>query len=155
MDARIRALTQLDDRWGLDVPVRWRHPDGWRATVQAASALADTYGVDYASRRGARRSNHYDGKAIDLWAVDLPRALQLVAPDGARRRFDLSAPDQTRDLSLTPALIDWIEAHFKMKKLRSDYRTGMLVDHENPLSRRFILCEELSHATHMYHSCNQ
>jgi hypothetical protein len=50
---------------------------------------------------------------VDITAVDLPRALTLVAPSGTRRTFDLSAPDQSRDLSLSPGLIDWIEVHFQ------------------------------------------
>jgi hypothetical protein len=44
-----------------------------------------------------------------------------VAPDGAGRSFDLMEANQTRDLSLTPELIEWIEAHFQLSKLRSDY----------------------------------
>jgi hypothetical protein len=118
---RIRVLKRLNVRWGLRVPIRWQHPGGWRATVREARRLAETYGVDYATMGGARRSDHYDGAAADLWAVDLPRQVTLRAPDGAVATFDLSAPEEPRDLSLTPALIDWIEAHFGMKKLRSDY----------------------------------
>lgn len=114
----------LDDRnsaWGLDAPITWRHPDGWQATVEGARQMADAYDVVYATEGGARNSNHYGGVAADLVAVGLPRTLHLVAPDGAERTFDLSGPDQPRDLSITPELVDWIEAHFGMRKLRSDY----------------------------------
>lgn len=119
--ARVRRLDRYNRAWGLDVPIVWRHPRGFTATVEAARKMADTYGVDYATVGGARKSDHYDGNAVDLVAVDLPRRLELAAPDGARSVFDLSAPEQTRDLSLTPELIDWIEAHFGIAKLRSDY----------------------------------
>lgn len=118
---RVRTLNRLNRKWGLRVPIRWRHPKGWRRTVREAKRLAETYGVDYATRRGARKSDHYDGNAVDLWAVDLPRSLTLVAPDGAKRTFDLSDPAQPRDLSLTPALIEWVEAHFGVEKLTTDY----------------------------------
>ena len=119
--ARVRKLDQLNRKWKLGVPIRWRHPRGWRATRLAARRMSDTYGVDYATRRGAEKSDHYDGRAIDLFAVGLPRQLVLTAPDGAILRMDLSDPNESRDLSLTPALIDWIEAHFELEKLRSDY----------------------------------
>ena len=58
---------------------------------------------------------------MDLVAVNLPRRLELIAPDGARRIFDLTASDQSRDLSLTPSVVDWVEAHFGLSKLRFDY----------------------------------
>ncbi|MQM40464.1 hypothetical protein KBTX_04523 [wastewater metagenome] len=83
--------------------------------------MAEAYNVVYATRSGARHSNHYDGDAADLVVVDLPRRLTLAAPDGARRTFDLSAPEESRDLDLTPRLIDWVERHFGLHKLRSDY----------------------------------
>ncbi len=117
----IKRLKRYNRAWGLNVPIRWRHPDGWTATVDAARQLADTYGVVYATKRGARSSDHYDGDAIDLFVVNLPRQLKLTAPDGAEWTADLSAPDQSRDLSLTPEVIEWIEAHFGVKKLRRDY----------------------------------
>lgn len=118
---RIAKLDAYETAWGLDVPIRWRHPDGLRATQAAAQAMADTYGVDYATLQGARNSSHYGGRAVDLVAVDLPRRLRLHAPDGQSRRFDLSHPREPRDLSLTPELIRWIEVHFSIKKLRKDY----------------------------------
>ncbi len=118
---RVRRIERLNAAWGLDVPIRWRHPEGWRATREAARQMADTYGVDYATEAGAKRSDHYDGGAVDIWAVGLPRTLELVAPDGARARFDLSGADETRDLNLTPALIDWVEEHFRFRKIRTDY----------------------------------
>ena len=118
---RIDQLTAYNREWKLAVPITWRHPDGFAATVEAARQMADTYGVDFATVQGARRSDHYDGKAVDVVAVDLPRSLELIAPTGAKTVFDLSPPEQSRDLNLTPELIDWIEAHFGVKKLRSDY----------------------------------
>lgn len=119
--ARITTLDGYEKAWGLDIPITWRHPDGFKATVEAARAMADTYGVDYATPRGAQRSSHYGGKAVDIVAVDLPRTLHLRAPDGAARTFDLSAPDSARDVSLIPEVVDWVEAHFGMRKLRRDY----------------------------------
>jgi hypothetical protein len=118
---RLDRLASYNREWKLAVPITWRHPDGFEATVEAARQMADTYGVDFATVEGARRSDHYDGKAVDLVAVDLPRRLELAAPDGAKTVFDLSAPEQSRDVNLTPELIEWIEAHFGVKKLRSDY----------------------------------
>ncbi|MCA9550303.1 MAG: hypothetical protein KC933_09725 [Myxococcales bacterium] len=118
---RIKVLNRLNLKWRLRVPIRWKHPGGWEATVREARRLAETYGVDYATIGGARKSDHYDGEAADLWAVDLPRQVTLRAPDGAKAKFDLSGPDEPRDLSLTPDLISWIEDHFWMKKLRTDY----------------------------------
>ena len=53
--------------------------------------------------------------------VALPRHLELLAPDGERGLFDLSGPEQPRDLSLSPILIEWVEEHFGIKKLRKDY----------------------------------
>jgi hypothetical protein len=58
---------------------------------------------------------------VDLTAIALPRKLQLTAPDGERRTFDLSAAHQPRDLSLTPEIIEWVEQHFQMEKVRLDY----------------------------------
>lgn len=114
LDARNRA-------WGLDVPIRWRHPLGAEATRAAAREMSATYDVVYATEAGARESKHYGGRAADLTAVGLPRRLTLESPRGARRSFDLSDPDQTRDLSLTPELIDWIEVEWGLEKLRADY----------------------------------
>lgn len=122
VDQRVARLDRLNREWGLDVPIQWRHPEGWRATVQAAKAMAGAYNVVYATQKGARYSNHYGGNAADFAAMALPRRLTLRAPGGGERRtFDLSAPDQPRDLNLTPKLINWIEAHFEFNKLRSDY----------------------------------
>ncbi len=118
---RIQRLKRYNREWGLKVPIRWMHPRGWRATIEASRKLADTYGVAYATASGAKNSNHYDGAAIDLWAVGLPRRLRLRAPDGAKKTFDLSAPHEPRDLNLTPAVIEWIEEHFDFEKLKSDY----------------------------------
>lgn len=114
-------LARLNRAWDLHIPIRWRHPDGWRATVAAARAMKDAYSVVYATRRGARHSDHYDGVAVDLVALGLPRKLVLQAPNGTRATFDLSEPNEPRDLSLTPRLIKWVEKHFQLEKLRSDY----------------------------------
>jgi hypothetical protein len=119
--AVIRRLERANRDWGLGIDIRWRTTGGWRATHEAAREMADTYEVVYATEAGARSSNHYTGVAADFVAVALPRTLTLEAPDGARRTFDLSGPSEPRDLSLTPELVSWIEAHFKMAKLRSDY----------------------------------
>ncbi len=119
--ARIEHLEQCRRDWGLEVPIRWRHPDGWQATREAARRMADAYMVAYATEQGARSSNHYDAIAVDLNVFGLPRTLRLKAPDGAERDFDLSAAEETRDLSLTPMLIDWIEQHFELAKLERDY----------------------------------
>ncbi|MEL7367900.1 MAG: hypothetical protein AAFN74_03235 [Myxococcota bacterium] len=121
LEANIEALCRYNAQWDLNVPITWHHPDGWEATVAAARALADTYGVVYATRRGAKASDHYGGSAIDLFVVNLPRYVRLSAPDGAHWTADLSAEDESRDLSLSPKLIEWIEEHFQFKKLRGDY----------------------------------
>ncbi|TNE88296.1 MAG: hypothetical protein EP330_15350 [Deltaproteobacteria bacterium] len=119
---RIAAmLDAVQEEWELDVPIVWRHPDGWRATVEAARAMAESYDVVYATRKGAQFSNHYGGQAADLVALRLPRELTLSAPDGETHTWDLSDPEQARDLSLTPEVITWIEKHFGIDKLTSDY----------------------------------
>jgi hypothetical protein len=117
----VRLLERLNQEWELDVPIRWYHPGGWRRTVEEARKMSETYDVTYASRRGAMKSRHYDGEAVDLTAVALPRTLTLNAPYGAEQSFDLSDPEQTRDLCLTPELIDWVDEHFETKKLKKDY----------------------------------
>lgn len=119
---RIETLDRLNREWGLNIPIRWRHPEGWRATIDAAEAMANAYNVVYATRSGARYSSHYGAGAADFAAMDLPREVTLTAPDGTTSRtFDLSDPDHPRDLNLSPAMIEWVEEHFGMKKLRSDY----------------------------------
>jgi hypothetical protein len=119
--AMLAKLARTNASWGLGVPIRWAHPDGWRATRDAAREMADTYEVVYATEQGARSSNHYDGTAVDLVALGLPRRLVLRARGGETGHFDLSHPEQTRDLSLTPELIDWLERHFGLEKLEGDY----------------------------------
>jgi hypothetical protein len=47
--------------------------------------------------------------------------LTLTAPDGTEHTFDLSDPNHTRDINLSPEIIDWIQSHFQMRKLLSDY----------------------------------
>ncbi|MEF8834410.1 MAG: hypothetical protein V5A42_06075, partial [Halofilum sp. (in: g-proteobacteria)] len=119
---RIETLDRLNREWGLDVPIQWHHPDGWRATVDAAEAMANAYNVVYATRSGARYSSHYGAEAADFAAMNLPRQVTLATPDGQNSRtFDLSDPDHARDLNLAPAMVEWVEGHFGMKKLRSDY----------------------------------
>jgi hypothetical protein len=121
LEAAIALLEERNAEWQRNVPIEWRHRAGWRETREAAREMADTYQVVYASEDGARASDHYTGSAVDLTAVALPRELILRAPDGTRRRFDLSASDETRDLSLSPELIDWVEVHYALRKLESDY----------------------------------
>ena len=118
---RVELLDLRNEEWGLAAPIRWTHPEGWEATVEAARVMADTYDVVYATEKGARYSNHYGGEAADFVAIGLPRHLTLYAPDRAHREFDLSHPDETRDLSLTPALIEWVSEHYGFRKLESDY----------------------------------
>ncbi len=119
--ARVRMLDRMNRRWRLHVPIRWRTAGGWTATRDAARMMAEAYNVVYASKNGARRSHHYGGFAVDLIAVNLPRRLTLEAPDGAKRTFDLSDPDESRDLSLSPQVFHWVERHFGLHKLKSDY----------------------------------
>ena len=97
-------------------------PHGYLTTFSVEEIVGDTREVQvYATERGARSSRHYEGVAVDFVALDLPRSLALEAPDGVRREFDLSGPEEPRDLSVSPELIDWIETHFALEKLRSDY----------------------------------
>mgnify|MGYP006435810559 CR=1 FL=1 len=122
VEHRAAKLDRLNREWGLDVPISWRHPDGWRATIDAAQAMADAYNVVYATQRGARYSSHYGARAADFAAMALPREVTLTSPDGhTRRTFDLSDPSHPRDLNLAPEMIEWIEKHFEMDKLHSDY----------------------------------
>jgi hypothetical protein len=121
LEERVAHLEACNRDWGLDIAIRWRHPDGWQATREEAREMAAAFDVVFATETGARESNHYDGIAVDLVVRALPRQVTLRAPDGASRTFDLSDPEQSRDLSLTPELIDWIEEHFRLVKLRADY----------------------------------
>jgi len=124
-DAELREivmrLQSANRDWGLDVEIEWVHADGLAATREAARQMADAYEVVYATEAGARASDHYSATAVDLVALGLPRSITLVSPVGESARFDLSGPAETRDLSLSPALIRWIEEHFELAKLRSDY----------------------------------
>ena len=117
----VAKLETANASWKLDVPIRWMHPAGWRETRLAAQEMADTYDVVYATEQGARASNHYGGRAVDLSVVGLPKWLELRGSDGIERRFDLTDPEHTRDLSLSPELIAWVEEHFEFAKLKSDY----------------------------------
>ena len=114
-------LRQANQDWNLNVDIDWDAAADWSETQAQARAMAETYAVVFATEQGARTSSHYGGGAVDLVAVNLPRRLELVAPDGARRTFDLTASDQSRDLSLTPSVVDWVEFHFGLSKLRFDY----------------------------------
>ena len=114
-------LDAVNREWKLYTPIVWQDPAGWEATVESARRMADAYGVVYATENGARWSNHYTGIACDFIALGLPRSLTLEAPDGASQTFDLSDAEQSRDLSLSPTLIRWVEQHFSMEKLHSDY----------------------------------
>jgi len=122
VERRAAKLERLNREWDLAIPIDWRHPDGWRTTIERARAMAEAYNVGYATQSGARHSLHYEARAVDFAVLDLPRRLTLTAPgDDAERTFDLSAPGEARDLNLTPRVIDWVEAHFGLGKLRSDY----------------------------------
>ncbi len=121
LSVALEKVKRVNEEWGLRVPILWDHPDGSAATQRAAREMAETYQVVFATEAGARSSDHYTGQAVDLVAVNLPRELELIAPDGAIRRFDLSGPAESRDLSLSPDLIAWVEKHFAMEKLVGDY----------------------------------
>lgn len=121
LEASVKRLRAARSEWGLSVPIRWLHPGGWEATRDAAREMADTYEVVFATEEGARASDHYTGKAVDLVALALPERLELRSPGGDSRSFDLSSPTASRDLSLSPALIEWLEANWGLNKLRSDY----------------------------------
>ncbi|MEQ1503248.1 MAG: hypothetical protein ABMB14_13510, partial [Myxococcota bacterium] len=113
-------LNAANTSWA-HVPIKWTNPAGWRATKESARQMADAYDVVFATERGARYSNHYDGTAVDFVAMGLPRSVDLYAPSGEHRTFDLTGADQPRDLSLTPELIEWIEVNFQLHKLESDH----------------------------------
>jgi hypothetical protein len=118
------TLSKLEDRrvrWELSVPITWPHPSGWQATQEAARRMADAFEVVFVTEKGARDSNHYDGEAADFVVMGMPAIVTLWAPDGAHRTFDLSGPDEPRDLSLTPAMIDWIEEHYSLRKIENDH----------------------------------
>jgi hypothetical protein len=121
VERTVGMLETRREEWSLHTPITWSHPDGWEATIEAARVMADTYDVVYATERGARYSNHYDGVAADFVAIGLPETLRLIAPDGVVGHFELTDADHTRDLSLSPELIVWVEEHFRFKKLQSDY----------------------------------
>lgn len=120
-DRLVKRLQKLNTKRNLNIPIQWEHPDGWRATVAAARDMAESYDVVYATERGAFYSNHYDGTAVDMVIRALPRVVRLESPSGTIRIFHLDDPSQPRDVSLTPEIVDWIEKHYKLDKLRSDY----------------------------------
>ena len=119
--AAVDRVERANVEWGLGVPIRWRQSGDAEIIRGRAREMAQTYQVVFATESGARHSDHYSGKAVDLVAVGLPRALELQAPDGAKATFDLSAAEHARDLSLSPDLIQWIEGHFGFEKLQGDY----------------------------------
>ena len=83
--------------------------------------MADAYDVVYATERGARYSRHYGGRAADFVVYGLPRTVTLTSPDGTVGTFDLSDPNESRDLSLTVDLVRWIERHYGFSKLLGDH----------------------------------
>ena len=86
-------------------------PAGWtEATRDAAESMRATFGVAKATKNGALHSNHIRGFAADITANALPR-FRPEYPDGAKVTFDLSGDDESRDLSLTPKVITWINQH--------------------------------------------
>lgn len=122
VEQHVARLDRLNREWNLHIPIRWTHPDGTQATIDAALAMANAYDVVYATQWGARHSSHYTGLAADFAVLDLPRTLTLTPPGGGEpRRFDLSGADEARDLNLTPELIRWVERAFGFKKLHGDY----------------------------------
>ena len=36
----VRFLQRLNRKWGMNVPIRWLHPSGWKATVRAARRMS-------------------------------------------------------------------------------------------------------------------
>ena len=121
LQATTQHLNELRELWGLNVAVKFMHQTHWRESVRAAKELANHFGVTYATVGGAKNSSHYDGRAVDIYAIALPRVVTLVAPNGKKRRFDLYADHHNRDLNLSPKMIDWIEENFEFRKLRKDY----------------------------------
>lgn len=118
---RLARVRKRNSEWDLDIPILWNHPDGWRTTVEAARTMTEAYDVVYATEKGAKSSKHYDGVAFDVVARALPRTLRLEAPDGTVEVFDLSDPQQSRDLSLSIEIIEWVQKHFELFKLKGDY----------------------------------
>ncbi len=121
LKAIVKKLERINTEHELNVPIKWQYEGDWKKTAEAAREMAEVYDVVYATEKGALNSSHYGGDAVDFSATGLPRKLTLHAPDGAVQTFNLENPSQARDLSLSPELIGWVEAHFKMKKLLSDY----------------------------------
>ncbi|HRX17195.1 MAG TPA: hypothetical protein P5123_12835 [Spirochaetota bacterium] len=117
----ISELEKVNLNNKLNVRIVWMDPKGWQQTVKRAKEMADAYDVVYATKHGALKSDHYDSKAVDITATGLPARLKLVSPSGVKKIFDLSGENQSRDLNLTPEIIDWVEKNFYFKKLRSDY----------------------------------
>jgi len=121
IESRAAHLDECNKAWGLNIAIAWRHPDGLQTTRARAEQMCEAFGVVYATESGAKSSNHYDGRAMDLVARGLPRKVVLTALDGAKCTFDLSDANEPRDLSLTPVLIEWVDKHFGLRKLDSDY----------------------------------
>ena len=70
----IAKLERANSEWTLFVPIHWRHPEGAGMTREAARAMADTYQVVFATESGARFSDHYTGRAVDLVGGRLAQA---------------------------------------------------------------------------------
>jgi hypothetical protein len=117
----VKKLERLNSSQKLDIQINWNHPDGWEATIRAARDMAESYDVVYATERGAFYSNHYEGTAVDIVIRGLPSTVTLKSIEGKVMTFDLSSPKETRDVSLTPKLIKWIENNYGLKKLKTDY----------------------------------
>ena len=117
---RLQTLDDYERDWGLDIPITWRHPQGFTATVEAARAMADAYGVDYATPRGPAVEPLRGARCRSGGGRSSP-ASSPSAPDGARREFDLSAPEASETCPSAPSSFRWIETHFEVRKLRRDY----------------------------------
>lgn len=121
VDEQVAMLQDRNQAWGLNVDIQWRDPEGWEATIEQGRQMKDAYDVVFATENGARNSNHYGGASMDVVALGLPRTVHLDAPDGQSADFDLSDPSHTRDLSMEPEIIAWVEQHFGLRKLKGDY----------------------------------
>ncbi len=121
LEDNLAMLKSLNKKWRLFIKIEWQHPKGWNDTVEEARKMSDTYGVVFATKNGARYSNHYRGTAVDIVAYALPRKLTLHAPNGKRKTFDLSEADHSRDLNLSPKILNWIAKNFYIQKNKSDY----------------------------------
>ncbi|MDA3899291.1 MAG: hypothetical protein PF637_02095 [Spirochaetes bacterium] len=121
VDKHVAELNTVNKKHKLNVRIIWKDPSGWRQTIERAKKMAASYDVVYATKRGALNSDHYDARAVDISATGLPSRLVLKSPSGVTKVFNMNGVDESRDLNLSPAIIDWVEKQFNFKKLRSDY----------------------------------